>query len=325
MTSVSTLLTTVGLAEQALDHGERRLVARLAAVALDRAEDRGLLAADVGAGALAHLDVEGEALRRGCPAPRKPRSRASSIAFSMRAARQRILAAHVEVAVLAAGGVGGDGHRLDDGERVALHQHAVLERAGLGLVGVADQVVRAARLARHGVPLAARREGGAAAPDELGVDHLADARPRGRARSRAAARRSRRGRGSRRGSRGRPGRRAAAGAAPGRPACGGGASSGGSGGVPPSRIVDDARRRRRASARARAARRRPRSAAPPGARSHWPRHGLRSHEAPSTSVSSGPKRSLSSAMSASEPAQRQATSSQTWTTRGGRSSVENSA
>ena len=62
-----------------------------------------------------------------------------------------------------------------------------------------------------------------------------------------------------------------------------------------------------------------------GARSHWPRHGLRSQEAPSTSVSSGPKRSLTCAMSASEPAQRQATSSQTWTTRGGRSSVEKSA
>ena len=50
------------VAEQPLDDRERRLVARLAAVALDRAEDRGLLAADVGAGALAHLDVEGEAV-----------------------------------------------------------------------------------------------------------------------------------------------------------------------------------------------------------------------------------------------------------------------
>ena len=61
-----------------------------------------------------------------------------------------------------------------------------------------------------------------------------------------------------------------------------------------------------------------------GARSHRPRHGLRSHSAVDVGVL-GPKRSLSSAMSASEPAQRQARSSQTWTTRGGRSSVENSA
>ena len=50
----------------------------------------------------------------------------------------------------------------------------ILERPGLGLVGVADQVVRAARLAGHGIPLAPGREGGAAAAHELGVEHLAD-------------------------------------------------------------------------------------------------------------------------------------------------------
>ena len=50
------------LVEQALVDRERRLVARLAAVALDRVEQRGLLAADVGAGALAQLDVERETL-----------------------------------------------------------------------------------------------------------------------------------------------------------------------------------------------------------------------------------------------------------------------
>ena len=87
---------------------------------------------------------------------------------------ERVLAAHVEVAVLAAGREGGDRHRLDERERVALHQHAVLERAGLGLVGVADQVVRARRLAGDGVPLAAGRERGAAAAQQLRVRHLAD-------------------------------------------------------------------------------------------------------------------------------------------------------
>ena len=49
--SVSTLLTTVGSFEQAGDHRERRAVARLAAEALERLDERGLLAADVGAGA----------------------------------------------------------------------------------------------------------------------------------------------------------------------------------------------------------------------------------------------------------------------------------
>ena len=50
----------------------------------------------------------------------------------------------------------GDRHRLDHGERILLHQHAVLEGAGLGFVGVADDVVRPDRLAGHRVPLAAR-------------------------------------------------------------------------------------------------------------------------------------------------------------------------
>ena len=99
---------------------------------------------------------------------------------------------------------------------------------------------------------------------------------------------------------------------------------GGPGGVPPLRMSITAPESIDVSSRSTGAS--PacvRSAA--GARSHCPRHGLRSHDAPSTSVSSGPKRSFSSAMSASEPAQRQATSSQTCTVRGGRSSVEKSA
>src|SRR5262249_30253082 len=50
------------LAEEAGHDGERGLRARLAAEALDRVEDRRLLAADVGAAALADLDVEGEAV-----------------------------------------------------------------------------------------------------------------------------------------------------------------------------------------------------------------------------------------------------------------------
>ena len=86
---------------------------------------------------------------------------------------QRILAANVDVALLAAGGVAGDGHRLDDGERILLHEDAVLERAGLRLVGVADEVVGTDGGLGDGLPLAARRKGGSPAPDELRVDDLA--------------------------------------------------------------------------------------------------------------------------------------------------------
>ena len=45
---------------------------------------------------------------------------------------------------------------------------------GLGLVGVADQVVRAGRLAGDGLPLDAGRERGAAAAHQLRVLDLAD-------------------------------------------------------------------------------------------------------------------------------------------------------
>ncbi len=64
-----------------------------------------------------------------------------------------------------------------------------------------------------------------------------------------------------------------------------------------------------------------------GARSHWPRHGLRSHVAEPSAESSPsePKRSSSVAIRSSEPRQRQATSSQTWITRGGCGSVASRA
>ena len=69
-----------------------------------------------------------------------------------RVLRLGVLAAEVDVAALAAGRVAGDRHRLDHRERVALHQLAVLERPRLGLVGVADEVVRPRGLARDRPP-----------------------------------------------------------------------------------------------------------------------------------------------------------------------------
>jgi hypothetical protein len=58
LTRVSTLLTSVGRAEEPRLDGERGLGARLAAEALEGREQRGLLAADVRAGAAPQLDVE---------------------------------------------------------------------------------------------------------------------------------------------------------------------------------------------------------------------------------------------------------------------------
>ena len=74
---------------------------------------------------------------------------------------------------LQSAGIAGDGHRLDHRVGIALDQHTVLERPGLGLVGVADHIVRMGRLARHGLPLDAHRERGAATPQDPGVLDLA--------------------------------------------------------------------------------------------------------------------------------------------------------
>ena len=64
-----------------------------------------------------------------------------------------------------------------------------------------------------------------------------------------------------------------------------------------------------------------------GARSHDPRHGLRSHVARPSRIGSpaAPTARVRSPQSASAPANRQAMSSQTWATTGGRGVVAKSA
>ncbi len=57
----------------------------------------------------------------------------------------RIFGADVDHAAIGADGESADRHALDDEERIALHQHAVRERAAVALVGV-DHDVLALRL-----------------------------------------------------------------------------------------------------------------------------------------------------------------------------------
>ncbi len=68
----------------------------------------------------------------------------------------------------------GDRHRLDQRERILLHEHAVLERPRLRLVRVADEVVRLRGLARDRLPLGPGRERGAAAAEERRRLHALD-------------------------------------------------------------------------------------------------------------------------------------------------------
>ena len=143
MTSVSTLLTAVGLPNRPMLDRERRLVARLAAVALDRVEERGLLAADVGAGAAAELDVEGEAGAQHVVAEQAGRARlvdrvlraARAPAGTRRGCRGSRAAPIAKPAIVIASTTANGS---------LLHHDAVLERARLGLVGVAHEVVRLA-------------------------------------------------------------------------------------------------------------------------------------------------------------------------------------
>src|ERR671922_369433 len=161
------------LAEQAHLHGERRLVPRLPALPLDRVEQRRLLAADVGAGAAAQLHVETEPLAHDVLAEESARVRLLDRPLEA-VSREPVLPPHIDEALLRSGRVSRDGERLEHRERIALHQHTVLEGARFGLVRVAYEVVRPNGLLRDGIPLHAGREGRAAASDEVRVLQFLD-------------------------------------------------------------------------------------------------------------------------------------------------------
>ncbi len=154
---------------------ERRLVARLAALALDRLEEGRLLATDVRAGAAPDLDVEREVRARDRRAEVAGGARGIDRATDARFG-ERILAADVQEALGGTGGEALDRHRLDDGEWVELHEHPILERARLGLVGVAYDVVRLRGLRRYRRPLAPGRKRRAAAAEQARLGDLADHR-----------------------------------------------------------------------------------------------------------------------------------------------------
>ena len=78
------------------------------------------------------------------------------------------LAADIDVGDLRANRVAADQAPFEEQMRVPLHQHVILERAGLALVRVAAEVLRLGRLLVHELPLHAGREPGAAAPSKPG-------------------------------------------------------------------------------------------------------------------------------------------------------------
>src|SRR5439155_11079939 len=146
-----------GTAEQAVRGGKGRLDARVAALALERLDEPGLLAADVGARAAVHPHVEVEPRAEDVAAEEAPAARLGDRGLETLGAEGE-LAADVDIRGVAPDGVGRDDDALEQLVRVLLDDHAILERTGLALVGVDRQVDGLRRLLREKAPLEAGRE-----------------------------------------------------------------------------------------------------------------------------------------------------------------------
>src|SRR5712692_509651 len=134
-----------------LDRGERRPGARLGALALERFEERSLLAADVGAVATVELDVEGiihahrlrpeVALRAGL-----------ADRLDQHPVRLVVFAPNVDPGLVGADRVGRDHDPLEDHMRRVLHDVAVLRGSRPRLVGVDEHVLGARAVAVDEAP-----------------------------------------------------------------------------------------------------------------------------------------------------------------------------
>src|SRR5262249_53760802 len=154
-----------GLAVQAMRAGERRLVARLGAPIFQHLEQGRLLAADVATGADEDRDVErgveaGQALVEE-PAP----SAIVELAFED-LSLALVLVADVDDPAPGPRDDLGQHHALDDEVGSVLEDEAILDRARLALVSVADDEFLRPRRAPHDLPLEARRKAGATHPAE---------------------------------------------------------------------------------------------------------------------------------------------------------------
>ncbi len=149
------------LAPEAGDRRVGRARARHAALALDRGDQRRLLAADEGAGAELQVQVEAPARAEDVVAE-VPSCLGVGDRLGKPLHGERILGAHVDVALVRADRVAADDHALEHGVRVAVQDGGVHEGAGVALVGVADEVLHVARRLTRELPLGAGREAGPA-------------------------------------------------------------------------------------------------------------------------------------------------------------------
>ena len=151
---------------------ERGLQAGIAPLALERVEERRLLAADVRPGPAVHDEVARE-VRPQDPLARVPARISLRESGVEDVGLLLVLAPDVDEGVVGPGGVGADQHALDQLVRIAVNQLAVLERPRLGLVGVAAQVLVDFAVGQE-AGLLAHREAGAAAAPQAGELELSD-------------------------------------------------------------------------------------------------------------------------------------------------------
>ena len=149
------------LAVQAVGAGERRLVPRLAAVPFHALDERRLLAEDVAARRGKHLDVQPPAGSACVRADQAGVAQVLDLAADDLLLRA-VLVPDEHPAFFGADREHAEQHALEHQVRLGGEDVPVLERAWLGLIGVADDVRGRCLLSRHQVPLAAGREPGAA-------------------------------------------------------------------------------------------------------------------------------------------------------------------
>jgi hypothetical protein len=155
-------------AEGAVLRGKGRLLARLPLLSLQRFEQARLFPADVCAGAAHDHDVVAEAGAHHVFAEKGAFVGLGDGVFERRR-RPRVLAAHVDERLLGAGRPGGDDQAFQQLMGAAFEENAVLEGAGLGLVGVTHEVLRPVRLLGHERPLQTRQKARAAAALQAGI------------------------------------------------------------------------------------------------------------------------------------------------------------
>ena len=150
------------LAPESLLRGERRPGPGPSGLIFQRGDERGLLAAYEGAGALHDFDVELETAAENVVAQQTVfPCLIDGPVDAMH--RQRILRAHVNDALSGAHHIAADDHAFQQRVRIALDLVAVHVSAGIAFVGVADDVFLVGLGLGQEVPFVPGQESGAAA------------------------------------------------------------------------------------------------------------------------------------------------------------------